>query len=131
MISGGTAWIRKIIRENRDKLTFDLHREQIQRIIKSADLIVGYNLDFDLNFLKKEEIKFFNIDTFDVMIKFSLIYGEFDRRRKYKYQKLKTCCAFYGYSKEIDFHNSLEDAKATLFCYLEMIKEAKKEIMAK
>lgn len=43
-------------------------------------------------------------------ILFSECYNE------YRWQKLKTCAEYYSYSED-SWHNALDDAKATLFCF--------------
>lgn len=50
------------------------------------------------------------------MIMFAEIYGEWNERRgSYKWQSLTKCATYYGY--EFKAHDSLEDVKATLYCY--------------
>ena len=36
---------------------------------------------------------------------------------EYRYQKLETCAAYFKYNWTGSAHNSLEDAKATLYCF--------------
>lgn len=84
-------------------------------ILASAKLIVGYNIKFDQGFLQRAGIAWSKeVPIYDVMLKFAEIteyYG------KYKYQKLSVCADFFGYESEGRFHDSLEDVRATLFCY--------------
>lgn len=49
------------------------------------------------------------------MLAFAEIYGQ-KRYNEYKWQKLKTCAEYYSYSED-SWHNALDDAKATLFCF--------------
>ena len=103
-------------------------KEQIQNIIDEADIIVGYNIDaFDIQFLEESAgINFKDKDTYDVMLAFAPIYGDYNKRYgNYKWQSLSTCANYYNY--EFNAHNSLEDTKATLYCY-QKIKEYKDEI---
>ncbi len=89
----------------------------------AADVIIGYNGDFDLDFLRAAGCEI-NPDAVivDVMELFSPIYGEWsDYFGSYKWQKLSTCAAYYGY--EFKAHDSLEDCKATLACYHRMLIE--------
>lgn len=98
----------------------------IGNILSRAKTIVGYNTGYDLRFLRAagwqrpEEQK-----IVDVMQDFAPIYGEWSEERgDYKWQKLSTCAAWYGYEwTERGAHNSLEDCLATLHCYKEMEKE--------
>lgn len=94
----------------------------LDAIIEDAELIVGYNSDnFDLPLLRNLGINISEtIPTFDVMMAFSPIYGEWnDYRQDYKWQKLTTCANYYGYGDFVA-HDSLEDCKATLHCYYKM-----------
>lgn len=108
----------------KDKLTFECYKGEVQSIIDSADLIVGYNLNFDIWFLKYSGITIdFTKDFYDVMLKFAAIYGEWsDYYMDYKWQKLTTCASYYCYEWEENAHNSLGDCKATLYCYNKLIK---------
>ncbi len=98
------------------------YRDQIEDIFNSAKLIVGYNCNlFDLPFLSRSGINVGSAPSFDVMLEFAVIYGDWDENHgSYKWQKLIACAAHYGYRQEGNFHDSLEDVKATLFCYYKM-----------
>ena len=93
--------------------SIEMYQEKINQILAGAELCVGYNLSFDLNFLRgagvciPEKLK-----IHDVMWAFSKITG---KRRSLSY-----CAAYYGYSFQA--HDSLEDAKATLHCFFAMNK---------
>lgn len=56
------------------------------------------------------------------MIDFPEIYGEYnDYYESYVWKDLSTCADYYGY--KFQAHDSLEDAKATLYCYKKMNSE--------
>lgn len=93
---------------------------EIQQIIDDADVIVGYNLAFDMGFLLEAGISFstWKTDFADVMLEFAEIYGEWSEYYNgWKWQKLTTCASYYDYKWEEYAHNSLGDVKATLYCY--------------
>ena len=102
----------------------DEYVPRLNKILSEAELIVGYNCKyFDLHFLLNAGIRWdFEKDIFDVMLEFAPIYGEWDYRHyEFKWQNLATCAAFYDYeSNGGSYHDSLEDVKATLHCYLQM-----------
>ena len=107
--------------ENKKGISY--HIAEIERIINGARLIVGYNSDyFDIPFLEASGIIINDdIETYDVMLEFAKIFGERDEYHKnYKWQKLTTCANYYGYIQKGNFHDSLEDVKATLYCYFKM-----------
>lgn len=102
--------------------TMDEVRPIIQSIFDNADLLVSYNGAFDIAFLQVAGIKIPEVPSYDVMREFAPIYGEYNEYfGDYKWQKLVTAAAYYGY--QFEAHNSLEDVKATLFCYKKMIEE--------
>ena len=71
-------------------------------------------------------ISLYGFSHYDVMLEFAPIYGEWSSyHESYKWQKLTTCAKYYGY--EFKAHDSLEDVKATLFCYKKMIEKEGKE----
>lgn len=90
---------------------------RLQAILDSADRIGGYNTPFDLNFLKAAGLRI-NQEVIDVMEEFAPIYGEYSEKYgSYKWQKLVKCADYYGYDWGTDHaHDSLADARATLFC---------------
>lgn len=107
----------------RDKKTIREYLSELNALFADADMLVGYNSDyFDLPMLRHAGVNIpEDIPTFDVMHAFSPIYGDWSKRYKtYKWQKLSTCASFYDYVPEGGYHDSLEDVRATLHCYLAM-----------
>lgn len=104
---------------------FSKYAKQIQRILSESDVIIGYNLmNFDLPFLSfgGVDMKCLKPDAaiIDIMHAYAPIHGEWmEWKQDYKWQKLQTCAAHYGYSCT-HWHDALDDAKATLFCFRAM-----------
>ena len=95
---------------------------KVKGIIDSAKLIVGYNVNFDLAFIEQWGIKTEDKEIYDVMREFAPIYGDWDEyHQSYRWKKLICCADYYGY--EFKAHDSLEDVKATLYCYKKMVGE--------
>lgn len=97
------------------------YADTIKQILENADVIVGYNLhDFDLPFISNNGVKYNTKEgavIADVMIAFAKIYGEYNNYyHDYKWQKLQTCASYYSYNAD-KWHDALDDAKATLFCF--------------
>ncbi len=84
---------------------------EIQMIFDNASELITYNGRFDIGFLSAAGIKFMNIPSFDLMLAFAPIYGE--------WKKLTTCADYYGY--KFNAHDSLEDVRATLYCYKKIV----------
>ena len=99
-------------------------RDKIQTLISEADKIIGYNTYFDLAFLSESGIDVPDSDSgkiIDVMIDFAEVYGDYrEDLGGYKWQKLTTAAAYYGFEWPINAHNSLGDCLATLHVYNSM-----------
>lgn len=80
--------------------------------------IIGYNTPFDLGFLRAAGVQIpESAEIIDVMQMFSEVKGEPD-----KWHKLVECAEYYGYKWEGAAHDSTADAKATMYCYNQMLK---------
>lgn len=96
---------------------------KLQEVIDSADEVVGYNVGFDAGFLRAAGVDFSRVEVTDVMVPFAEVYGEWnDYFRDYKWQKLTTAAAYYGYdwSSGPGAHNALADAAATAWVWRHM-----------
>lgn len=100
---------------------------KINAIICGAKEIIGYNVYFDLDFLRHNGLILEeDVAIVDVMEIFALIYGEYNYYYKnYKWQKLTTAAAYYHYdwSAHGSAHNSLADCYATLHVYKNIKQE--------
>ena len=111
--------------------TIDYYRDELEKIFEEADLIVAYNGDtYDIPIIARYGFDIKNKRSYDVMLEFAPIYGEWDSYHdSYTWQKLITCAEYYGYHGH-NYHDSLEDIRATLFCYKKMTKaESNEEIL--
>lgn len=96
--------------------------DRIEEILESADIIVGYNLEFDIEMLQRGGISIPPRTKFDVMRAFAPIYGEWaEWKRDWKWQRLEKCAVYYGHAFKA--HNALEDARVTVLCYHDMMKQ--------
>lgn len=103
--------------------TLEEFREEVQSILDNCHVIIAYNGYFDIGFLKEAGFVIDNSKTkvVDIMLQFAQIYGEWSEYyNDYKWKKLSVCANYYDY--EFKAHDSLEDTKATLHCYKQMIK---------
>lgn len=99
------------------------HAKEIQNILDSADVIVGYNHSFDMAFLDNAGIKSDVRKNYDLMLEFSQLRGEWDdQNNHYKWFSLKECADYLGYNWGAGkSHDTLSDCKAVLYCYKKMI----------
>lgn len=99
----------------------------ISRLLASAEKIIGYNIPFDLDFLRAAGVEIpADAEIVDVMQMFSEIKGDWDEvRNQLKWYKLTECAEHYGYKWSGAAHDSLEDARATLYCYKQIIANRK------
>lgn len=111
-----------------DKPNIIEYKQELIDILNSTDVIVGYNTQFDLDFLSSVGIENENAEVVDVMLDFAEVYGEWSENYGcYKWQKLTTCAEYYNYDWGSDIaHDSLSDCRATLFCY-KQLQEHKEE----
>ena len=99
----------------KDKRTIRDRSCEIESLFKNAQLVVGYNTDFDLRMLKASGLVIETHSVYDVMKHYASIHNGG------RYAKLAQCARHYGYA--YDAHNALEDAKATLHCYKMLSEE--------
>ncbi len=101
----------------------------ISQILALAEKIVGYNTPFDLKFLKAAGVVIpTDAEIVDVMLMFAEIKGDWDDVRDgLKWHKLTECAEYCGYEWEGAAHDSLQDARATMFCYKQIISGNVKE----
>lgn len=98
---------------------------KLKSIIASAHTYIGYNSQYDIEMLQNLGVDVSGLTVIDVMKDFAPIYGEYNEYYgTYKWQKLSVCAKYYGY--EFRAHDSLEDVRATLYCYKKM-QESKRD----
>ncbi|MGB4984302.1 MAG: 3'-5' exonuclease [Erysipelotrichaceae bacterium] len=101
--------------------SFDSCKKEIQKIFDDADILMAYNIDFDNGMLATSGIS--GLDEkkqIDVMIKFAEFYGELRSDGELKWKKLSFASEYFGF--KFNYHDSLEDIKATKMVYNEMLK---------
>lgn len=81
-------------------------RDAISDVLSDAEVLVGYNLPFDIAFLRKAGITIPDADQVDVMYEAAFIFG--------KLESLSYCASRCGF--EFQAHDALNDAQATLRC---------------
>lgn len=102
-----------------NELPFERYVPTVLDILSRADYVIAYNYAFEDRFLRAYGIEVSREKWFDPMLTFADIYGEWDSYHgNYKWQSLTKCATYYGY--EFKAHDSLEDVKATLYCYKKM-----------
>lgn len=92
--------------------------DQVKSYLDNAELVVGYNLQYDIGILRVPVAK---AKQFDVMLEFATFYGEKWPSGERKWSKLTECAAHYHYTYPP--HGALEDTKATLHCFNSLLDD--------
>jgi DNA polymerase III epsilon subunit-like protein len=99
------------------------YKDRLHEIWDAAELVVGYNVEFDTNFIYASGLCLTHVEEFDVMREFAPIWGKWDNyHQDWRWAKLTQCAAHYGI-KDFDAHSSLGDTEATRQCFLALIKD--------
>lgn len=98
---------------------FSKIRPCIQSIVDEAALIVGYNFQFDQQFLANAGIAF-DSRLFDAMLEYAEFRQEYKENGKVKFFKLVDAAADCGYT--FNAHDALEDAKATVVVFNRLLE---------
>jgi DNA polymerase-3 subunit epsilon len=100
---------------------------EINDIMYGSDAIIGYNTNFDLNFLRFNGLVLNGSEKIiDVMEMFSEEHGEQLPDGRYKWVKLTQAAEYYNYdwvAHEEKAHNAVGDCFATLHVYKHLLGE--------
>lgn len=99
--------------------TFSKAKKEIQKIFNKASLVVGYNVNFDINFVKANGIVVSG-QIFDVMTAFASYYSSVNKKFYHNWS-LKQCAKYFGHSYIP--HDSSQDAAVTLECFNSLIED--------
>lgn len=95
---------------------------ELDGIFSQATLLVGYNLAFDIAFLKSVGVAMPTCLNFDVMREFAPVAGcRRLRSSSYTWTRLADCARHYGV--RLRPHDALADARATLACFWRMLED--------
>lgn len=98
----------------KDKPSFHHYANKVQELINSADRVISFNgLAFDIKILQRYGIHIDEAKNYDLMLNTNMAHNTCYSLVKLAY--------YYGY--EFKAHDSLEDTKATLYCYYKFNKE--------
>lgn len=100
---------------------FILWADTVSSLFMDADLIVGYSTFNDIAKLHASGVVLPDKDIYlDLAEAFSLIH--YQETKTITYEKLMNCAAHYGYHGR-NWHDSLTDTDATLFCFQHMLDD--------
>lgn len=107
-----------------DKKPLVTYQDELQDIWSQIDLIVGYNVMFDTNFIYLSGLSLKRRpQEFDVMKEFAPVFGEWDEYHgNYRWPKLMQCAQYYKVD-DFDAHTSLGDTEATRQCFMALIND--------
>lgn len=88
-------------------------RDEIERIIADATLVVGYNIGFDASMLEESGVNVDESKTYDVMEDCARVWGKWsDKKGGYLWMKLAEAAQKFGI--DFDAHDAVNDATATV-----------------
>ena len=104
-----------------DKPPLEHHRRRIAEALRDIELLVGYNLRFDLGFLRAAGINVPRCQRFDVMREYARVARIRGRDGRYLWRPLHECARHYG----VEFvpHDALSDIRATMLCFERMLRD--------
>ncbi|MCH3943030.1 MAG: 3'-5' exonuclease [Atopobiaceae bacterium] len=106
----------------KDKPMVEDVADRVRDIISNADVLVGYNLDFDVQMLGSAGIGIGTTKRFDVMPEYARAHGKWnDYYGDYTFVKLTTAC--HHYHIKFDPHDSSQDAMATIRCFYALLDD--------
>ena len=110
----------------KDKKHLVEYGDQLRELWKNIDLVVGYKVDFDSDFLYSSGLCLSPyVQEFDVMREFAPIWGKWNERtNNWRWAKLTQCAKHYGI-EDFDAHTSLADAEATRKCFIALTNDPK------
>ena len=106
-----------------DKPHFAAWRDDVQAQINAAQCVVGFGMGQDLHVLMQYGIKVPPaVQCFDVYDGFMSYCNalQLDGQE----HSLAACAAYFGYAPQGEWHDSLEDCRATLFCFQQLLAAA-------
>lgn len=98
----------------KDEKTLEEYADELAPLFDGTYLVVGYNVSFDLGMLEASGLDVSKCKSFDVMREYEKVFGS--------RVKLVQCATSYGYGS-FEAHGSLEDAKATAYCFSRLIAD--------
>lgn len=102
--------------------TLSAYAEELKQLSACCDLLVGYNLQFDMTFLEYGgSLAFSHLATVDIMAAFTALHGKPGKHGAKKWESLSSCAKYYGITYKP--HSSSEDARATAQCFAKLLLE--------
>lgn len=107
----------------RDEQSILYYKGELDQILSDASCYIGYNTDFDIRFLKAAGIRC-TAGRIDVMEEYARYCGYYNARYgRFRRFRLEECADYFGYDWGTDQqHDSLADARATLYCFRKLLE---------
>lgn len=104
-----------------DKPYFQTYAPHLSDLFATAEAVIGYSTMQDVALLHKYGVAFPTKPIYlDVGEAFSYVHESVTGQRSYA--KLQDCAAYYGYGTA-EWHDSLADTKATLYCFYALLED--------
>ncbi|WP_156299257.1 3'-5' exonuclease [Streptobacillus canis] len=110
--------------ENKKHISY--YRRDIEKILKKHKLIIGYEVNSDVAFLRRSDIELKSNIVLDIAYLFSVLFENekiIDRKIR---PSLAEAAKFYNF--DFNAHNALSDCLATLHCFKSILVEKKEKL---
>lgn len=104
-----------------DGLPLERCKASIEDALRDTELLVGYNLMYDLGFLYAADIEVPACRYFDVMREYAPVAQVRGKYGRFLWRPLHECARHYGV--ELAPHDALSDIQATMQCFTRMLND--------
>ena len=106
-------------------LPFRSARATVEKLFSASRMVIGYNLPFDLRMIRQGGVELpMALEYLDIMDPFARLYWKASGLvEKSSWVSLSIAADYYHYAPSGNYHDSLEDCRATLYVFQCMCRD--------